>query len=256
MVTDFEIISVDDRRVDTCAYCAANPLGQARKREWIRQCLPFGLRYKAVIEPSTGKFRGMIEYMPAETAWRAVQAGYHFVIHCLLVPKKYAGQGLGSLLIQECIADAQKHHMDGVMALATRSGWCADKRIFLKNGFEVVDQAAPAFELMALKLRNSSSPTFSNWRQRAQALGTGIFMYNSKQCPFMRGDKAYARKDGLNSRYGLDATVIEVDDWRAAQANPCVWGTSGIISNGEIINYVPGGAAHLVNSLKRLKVIS
>jgi hypothetical protein len=197
----------------------------------------------------------MIEYMPAESAWRAVQAKNHLVIHCVQVPKKYRERGLGSLLIQECIRDAQKHRMDGVVALATQSGWCADKRIFLKNDFEVVDRAAPAFELWALRLRESASPTFGDWRQRAQAVGTGIFVHTSKQCPFMRGDKAHARKAWLKSKYGLDATVIEVDDCRAAQANPCVWGTAGIVCNGEIINYVPGGNAHLMKKLKRLNVI-
>jgi L-amino acid N-acyltransferase YncA len=255
MAEPFEIIDVDYRNVDTCGYCGANSLGHARKREWIRQCLPLGLRYKTIVEPATGKTTGMIEYMPAESAWRAVQATNHLVIHCVQVPKKYTGQGLGSRLIQECIRDAQRHSMDGVVALATSRGWCADERIFLKNGFEVVDQAAPALKLVALRLRESVLPTFGDWERRAQALGTGIFMYNSKQCPFMRGDETYARKTWLKSRYGLDATVIEVNDCRAAQANPCVWGTAGIVCNGEIINYVPGGDAHLVNKLKRLNVI-
>lgn len=56
-------------------------------------------------------------------------------------------------------------------------------------------------------------------------------------------------------RYVLEATVVEVGDPPAAQANPCAWGTAGIVCNGEIINYVPGGDANLVKKLKRLKVI-
>ena len=255
MPESYEIIDVDDHNVDTCEYCGANPLGHARKREWIRQCLPAGLRYKTAVESATRNTAGMIEYMPAESAWRAVQARNHLVIHCIQVPKVHRGFGLGSLLIQECILDAQELHLDGVVALATRKGWCADKRIFLKNGFKVVDQASPAFELLVYRLRESALPTFGNWQQRAQALGTGIFMYSSKQCPFMRGDKAYIRKTWLKDRYGLDVTVIEVNDSQAAQANPCVWGTAGIICNGTIINYVPGGDAHLMKGLKRLKMI-
>ena len=251
----YEIIDVDDHNVDTCEYCGANPLGHVRKREWIRQCLSSRLRYKIAVESATRKTAGMIEYMPAESTWRAVQAKNHLVIHCIQVPKKHRGLGLGTLLIQECIRDAQEHHMDGVVALATQLGWCAEKRIFLKNGFKVVDRAAPAFELLAFRLRESASPTFGNWQQRAHALGTGIFMYSSKQCPFVRGDKAYARKTWLKAKYGLDVTVIEVNDCQAAQANPCVWGTAGIVCNGAIINYVPGGNAHLLKALKRLKMI-
>jgi L-amino acid N-acyltransferase YncA len=251
----FEIIDVDERNVDGCEYCGANPIGHARKREWIQQCLPHGLRYKTVAESTTGRTAGMIEYMPAESAWRAVHAPNHFIIHCLQVPKQHAGKGLGSLLIQECIRDARKHRMDGVVALATEDGWCTDKRIFLKNGFELVDQAKPAFELLAFKLRKSSAPSFGDWQGRAQALGTGIFLYNSKQCPFMRGDRNEARKAWLKSNYGLDAKVIKINSSQMAQANPCVWGTSGVVCNGEILNYVPGGDARFLKALKRLKIV-
>ena len=61
MAKPFEIIDADDDNVDTGEYCGANPLGHARKREWIRQCLPFGLRYKTAVESATGKTVGMIE---------------------------------------------------------------------------------------------------------------------------------------------------------------------------------------------------
>ena len=197
----------------------------------------------------------MIEYMPAESAWRAVQAKNYFVIHCLQVPKKHAGQGLGSLLIQDCIRDAQSHGRDGVVALTTESGWCADRRIYLKNGFEVVDRSAPPFELLAYRLQGSELPSFGNWKQRAPALGSGIFLYNSKQCPFWRGERNQARQAWLRSKYDLDARIVEVDDSQIAQSNPCVWGTAGIVCNGEVINYVPGGDATLLKKLKRLKMI-
>jgi len=255
VIDEFEIIDTDHTNVDTCGLCGANPLGHERKREWIRQCLANGLRYKTVLERATGKTVGMIEYMPAEHAWRSVHAPNYMVIHCVQVPKRWTGQGLGSLLIQECINDAQEHGMDGVVALATKAGWCADNRIYLKNGFEVVDQAAPSFELLAKRLREAKPPHFGDWERRLQELGTGIYMYNSKQCPFMTGGEAIARKEWLHAKYGLEANVIEVTDHGMAQANPCVWGTAGIICHGEIVNYVPGGDAHLLKKLRRMKVI-
>ncbi len=251
----YEILDVGPADVDRCGLCGANTLGHARKREWIRQCLPDGLRYKTILERATGKTLGMIEYMPAESAWRAVHAPNHLVIHCVQIPKLHAGRGLGSWLIQEAIRDARDHHLDGVAALATQDGWCADRRIYLKNGFQVVDQAPPEFELLVFRLRRAELPSFGDWQQRASALGTGIFMYNSKQCPFMRGDKAYARREWLKSEYGIDARVIEVNDAPAAQANPCVWGTAGIVCNGRVINYVPGGDAYLKKKLKQMRMI-
>ena len=104
MTMPFEIITVNSSNVDVCEYCGANPVGHARKRKWIRQGLPHGLRYKTIRESATGKTAGMIEYMPARSAWRAVQAEGHLVIHCVQVPKRYAGQGLGSLLSRNASA--------------------------------------------------------------------------------------------------------------------------------------------------------
>jgi hypothetical protein len=208
------------------------------------------------VEPSSGKTLGMIEYMPAETAWRGVQAEGYFVIHCLQVPKRHTGQGLGTLLLQECIEEAQSLHKNGVVALTTQRGWCADKRIYLKNGFEVVDQADPGLELVALRINHKFSPGFGDWKGRARALGPGIFFYNSKQCPFWRGERNLARQRWLKMQYNLDAKIIEVDNFESAKTNPCVWGTSGIVCNGKIINYVTGGDAFLKNELKRLNVIA
>jgi GNAT superfamily N-acetyltransferase len=251
----FEIVDIDHTNVDTYAYCGANPLGHERKREWIRQCLPNGLRYKILVERATGKEIGMIEYMPVEFAWRSVHAPNSLVIHCLQVVKRWTGQGLGSLLIQECINDARKHNKAGVLTLATGTGGCADNRIYLKNGFEVADRAAPSFELLVKRLREVEPPHFGDWKLRLQELGTGIFMYNCKQCPFMRGEKAIARKEWLHSNYRLEVNIIEMTDHKMAQANPCVWGTSGIICNGQVVNYVPGGDQHLLKQLRRMKVI-
>lgn len=171
-----EILAAHDDNVPACWICGANPLGHARKREWLRRCLPRGLRYKTAVDSATGKPVGMIEYMPAESAWRAVQARNYLVIHCLQVPKRYAGRGVGSRLIEDCIRDAHEHGLNGVAALATRDGWCADSRVYLKNGFKMLEQATPAFELLAFQLKPAEAPSFGNWRARAQALGRGLFM--------------------------------------------------------------------------------
>jgi GNAT superfamily N-acetyltransferase len=250
-----EFLDVDCASADTCRYCAANPLGQERKRAWVKQCLPFGLRYRAAVESATGKAAGMIEYMPGEFAWRAVDAPAYMVIHCLFVPHQWAGGGLGSLLLDHCIEDARKEGMAGVAALTTSGTWCADSRIYLKNGFEVVDRAPPAFELVARRLRAGRAPSCGDWEGRLRRLSQGIYLYNSKQCPFMRGERNLARREWLKAEYGLDAQVIEVGDHEQAQANPCVWGTSGVVCGGQIVNHVRGGDAGFRKALKKLGLI-
>lgn len=247
-----EIVDVDCANADACRYCGANRLGHERKREWVQQCLPHGLRYRNAVDAATGKVVGMIEYMPGEFAWRAVEASNYMVIHCVHVPSRWAGRGIGSSLIGQCVDDARKHGMTGVVALATSRGWCADSRIYLRNGFEVADRAAPAFELMVRKVRPGAPAGFGDWEGRLRELGPGVYLYNSKQCPFMRGGRNRARMEWLKSQYGLDAHVIEVQDHTQAQANPCVWGTSGVICNGEIVNYVRGGDGALRKALGRM----
>ena len=54
----------------------------------------------------------------------------------------------------------------------------------------------------------------------------------------LRGERNYVCKAWLKSKYCLDVSVIEVDDYLAAQANSCVWGTAGVVCNGEAVNCV------------------
>lgn len=241
--------------VDEPFVCGANKEGHRRKREWLEQNYPLGLKCNVLRFKQTGEWIGMIEYMPGEFAWRAVDAKNYMVIHCIMVVKKHSGQGYGSLLIQECIQDAKKQAMDGVVVLATEKTWCADSRIYVKNGFEVVDSAPPAFKLHVNRFGDAEFPSLGNWKQRLEEHKAGVFMFYSKQCPFMRGDSLRARQEWLKSEYGIEAKVFEIADYKAAQANPCVWGTYGMVCNGVVINYVPGGNSLFMKSLKRLKII-
>jgi len=250
-----QIIHVGSENVDTCRCCGANALGRERKREWIKPCLPYGLRYKTVLEQIGGRMVGMIQYMPSEYAWRSAHAMNYMMIHCVHVVRQYRGRGIGSWLIRDCIDDAEQHKMNGVVALATSHGWCADDRVYLRNGFKVIDNASPSLELVAKQLRKAETPSFGDWKERSEKLGTGIYMYCSKQCPFMRREELLARKEWLKTKYGLEANIIEINSHEQAQGNPCVWGTSGIICNRDIINYVSGGRASLLRKLRQMRLI-
>lgn len=133
--------------------CGANKEGHRRKREWFEQNYPLGLKC--------------------------------MVIHCIMVVKKHSGEGYGSLLIQECIQDAKRQAMDGVVALATEKTWCADSRIYAKNGFEVVDSAPPAFKLLVNRFGDAEFPSLGNWKLRLDKYESGVYMFYSKQCPFI-----------------------------------------------------------------------
>jgi len=61
---------------------------------------------------------GAIGYIPCDYTWRAVIAGEYMVIHCIyIMARKYKGKGYGEQMLEECLRDAQKENMHGVVLI-------------------------------------------------------------------------------------------------------------------------------------------
>jgi len=155
--TNKNLISVTQWRFYSffCYMSKRKSEGYQRKLAWVKQRLAEGMRIKIIRRGG----RGIIEYIPGEYAWRAVnKAKGYMMIHCLwIVGKKNQRQGHGGYLLDQCIQDARRAGMRGV-AMVTSSGvWLADEGILLKHGFEVVDQVPPHFSLL-VKRFDSSAP--------------------------------------------------------------------------------------------------
>ena len=140
MDSQIEIIEVTPANVEKYGFCTfyKNPQNEQymRKLKWFTNTYKQGLKYKVIYSVKDEVTMGIIEYVPGEYSWRAVDAKNHMVIHCILVPKKHSGRGYGSLLVNECIKDARDSGLDGVVALATSKSWCANEEIYKKNGFK------------------------------------------------------------------------------------------------------------------------
>ena len=112
--------------------------------------------------------------------------------------------------------------------------WMLSRRILDKHGFECVDSAPPAFSLMVKKFGNHPSPTFSgNWEDKAKALGKGLTVIRSDQCPYTvdatDAAVAAAAKAGIKSR------VVEMksrDD--VLRFSPSAYGVFGMVLDGSI----------------------
>jgi GNAT superfamily N-acetyltransferase len=259
MNDSIEVVEVTPDNVEKYGFCTFynNPRKEQfqNKLKWFSSCYRQGLKYKAVYSQTHKETIGIIEYVPGEYSWRAVDAKNYMVIHCLIVKKKYSGRGYGSLLINECFKDAQARNMDGVVALATKKPWCANNKIYLKNGFIIACKDTFGFELLVKQIKDAAMPSFGNLEEKARRYGNGVYMLYSDQCPYMSGGHSFYFKKGvLESEYGIDAHVIELQDCKEAQMNPCVWGAYGIIANGKVISYVTGGNSY-IKSLERLKII-
>ncbi|MFC2055853.1 GNAT family N-acetyltransferase, partial [Chloroflexota bacterium] len=104
------------------------------------------MKIKIVYE--NGRSVGFIEYIPGESAWRAVNAEDYLVIHCIWVVGRGKKKGYGSRLLNECLKDARRSNKRGVSMVTSSGNWLADKKLLVNNGFEVVAHAPPSFDLL------------------------------------------------------------------------------------------------------------
>ena len=215
-----------------------NPVheGHKRKTDWIRAHLDNGLRILQLLDEDGDPF-GFIEYLPGEYAWRGIEARGYLFIHCLWISaRKYQGKGFASQLIREVIDDAKKRKMTGVAATAREGPWLAGNRIFLKNGFKIVDTAPPDHELLALKLAESApDPKFKgDWDRKLARYGSGLTLVHSAQCPhiakFANDIAEFAR-----TAYLLKPRIVELNSYREAQNAPTPYAVFAVIYDGRLL---------------------
>jgi len=135
-----------------CGYKNIKRAGYPEKIEWLKDRFSEGLKLKTLYSDKDGT-QGMIEYILGEYCWRPVEASGYMFIHCIFVGFKraYKGKGYASLLLAECLKDANTANKHGVAVVTRKGAFMAGKDLFVKHGFEVVDTAPPDFELLVKK---------------------------------------------------------------------------------------------------------
>lgn len=207
--------------------------GFKQKMEWVNQRFNEGMRIKMLELPE----RGFIEYIPGEYAWRAIDAQDYMVIHCLWVVGKSKKKGFGGLLLEECIKDAEQSGKKGVVMVTSEKVWLLGKKILLKYGFESVDEAPPAFNLMVKKFTDAPSPSFTHqWEQKASRYDRGLTVITSPQCPYIP-DATNTVLEFARER-GIQGNVIELKSARdVRQLTPSAYGVFSIVHNGRLLAY-------------------
>jgi hypothetical protein len=196
-----------------------------------------GMKIKTLYSEPHGN-QGMIEYIPGKFCWRPVDAKNYMFIHCIFVgfKKEYKGKGYGSMLINECVKDAKANKMLGVSVVARDGSFMADKEVFLKNRFKVVDSAPPDFDLLAMKFKsNAPDPAFrGDWEKKLNKYKKGLTILHSDQCPALAKPLAEISEIALKE-YGIKPKIVEFKTAAEAQNSPNPFGTCGIIYNGKIV---------------------
>ena len=246
-----KIVTVDATNVTSygffCYKSKPKSEGYQRKLKWLQARFSEGMKIKILYE--NGRSLGFIEYVPGEFAWRAVRASDFVVIHCMWVVGRGKGKGYGSRLLQECIKDAREMGRQGVVMVTSSRTWLAGKKLFLKHGFEPVDQAPPVFELLVKKLDESASPAFPrDWETRLARYGPGLTIVRSNQCPYIENSVKAVLESAREM--GIEVQVIELQSPRETQDNaPSAYGVFNVVHNGQLLTYHPIGGKDLLKLL-------
>jgi len=221
-----------------CGHSPSYSRGYNAKLEWTRQRLTEGMRYTLL--QVHGHNAGMIEYIPAEHAWRGVEAPGYLFIHCFWVIGQNRKHGYGRQLLNACLEDAKG--TNGVAVVVSKTHWLPTPKIFRKNGFELVDQAAPSFDLLVKRL-NPEAP-LPRFKSVSAAVPPGLTLFHSDQCPYFQN--AVAIVDQVGQQLKVPVNIIRVENARSAQRSPCLYGTLGFFYDGELLAYSPVGSKKLL----------
>jgi len=239
MSDDVKIVTVDAANVAErgffCYKSKPKSAGYQKKLSWLEQRFAEGMRIKILYEGE--RSGGFIEYIPGEFAWRAVNAEGYLVIHCLWVVGRGKGKGYGTRLVNECVEDARGAQKHGVVMVSSSRPWLADKKLFLKNGFEVVGQAPPTFDLLVKRFDDAPLPTFpDDWDERASRYGSGVTVVYADQCPYIE-DAVKGALD-IASEMGAEARTVKLESSRQTRDTaPSAYGVFGIVYDGELVSY-------------------
>jgi ribosomal protein S18 acetylase RimI-like enzyme len=231
-----KIISIDKNNIDQEHICCAlgndkkNRTRAESKKDWLKKRFDDGLIFKRFDQ--RGKI--FIEYIPIEKVWKPIAGKNFMVINCLWVSGQFKGKGLSLQLLEECIKDTKAQKMDGIVVVSSNKvkPFLTDKRFYLKHGFEIIDSAAPYFELLALKFnKNAKNPHFTaNAKSGNCSNKNGFTFIYSNQCPFM--EEYVGLLAEISGRKKIPVEVKKLQNYEEAQQTGSPFGTLGIYYNG------------------------
>ncbi|WP_392888732.1 GNAT family N-acetyltransferase [Eubacterium limosum] len=241
-------INLTAENLDSQHVCCAiadkkHQCGVAAKKKWLRERLAEGHVFRKLDD--RGKV--FIEYAPLETAWTPVLGDNYLYIYCLWVAGSFKGKGHAAALLGYCIEDAKARGKSGVCVLSARKKkpFMADKKFFMKYGFETVDTTDDGYELLALSF-DGSLPRFAQNVKKQAIPGKELTIYYGMQCPFI--PNCIEQVKGYCEANSVPLELVAVDSLEAAKALPCVFNNWAVFKDGRF------ETVHLLNEgqLKKL----
>ena len=238
-MTETRIVTVNAANLEEegffCYKSKPNTEGYQRKLTWLKERFSEGTRIQILYQGK--RSFAFVESVPGEYAWRAVNAYGYMFIHCIWVVGSGKNKGYSTKLLQICEGESRQANMHGVAMVTSSRVWLVDKKILLKNGFQVVDQAPPSFELLVKKFNDAPDPCFpKDWQERAARYGEGLTVLRSDQCPYIP-DAVTAAEEYAHEN-GIPLQIIEVQTAEEIrQISPSPYGLFSIVYNGKLLSY-------------------
>lgn len=219
-----------------------------KKHAWFLSQLEAGLRLK-ILKDQNNKTISFIEYIPAEHAWRPVNAPGYMFIHCMYVySNQDKGKGYATQMVEACKEDASRNGMHGLAVMTSKGSWMADKRLFDKIGFHEVDRRG-RFELMVNKLYNSApDPVLLDWTLNQEQYSGWNLLY-ADQCPWHEKSVNDIRQTALES--GITLKVKKISSAEEARNGPSGFGVFSLLHNGKLLEDHYISSTRFKNILKK-----
>lgn len=202
------------------------------KKKWLTDRMNEGLVFYRLDE----RAKVFIEYIPAENAWAPIFAPNFMFINCLWVSGRHKSNGYAKKLLEYCKEDAIKRGMDGIVHIVgnKKYPYLSDGLFFEHMGFQMVDEAAPYFQLVCLKWNEEAeNPCFKKVKQ--PTIEEGVTIYYTAQCPFAVGVIRDLEK--VAKGHNVPFRVYKTTTREEAQKSINVWPTFGLFYNGNYITH-------------------
>jgi len=236
-MADYKIVDITPSNVDKfdmfCKKSKSKEMGYQSKLAWFKKNKPT----MKLLHVNEGEYtsRGFIEYTPIEKAWRAVKGKNYLFIQCLWVVGRWKKKGLGTKLLQEAVKDAKKQGKAGVVAISSSKNWLYKSKIFLKNGFKIVQSEGP-FDLLVKKFKQAPDPSFPEFKDRAKKYGKGLTVIYTNQCPYIYDAIDIVRK--FASKKKIPFKTVELKSASdVQQKSPTPYGTYALVKDGKLLTY-------------------
>ena len=251
LIDKVKLIEVTPANVeDYGVFCAKNKKapGYAEKIAWMRKKLNQGAKL-LILANGRGKQLGFVEYTPAESAWRAVDAPDYLFIHCIYVARIASrNQNLASMLISAIERDAFTRGKVGMCVLTSDGPWLANKTLFEKNGF-VYAATRGRFELMYKTFDpETQPPQFFDWTD-ALKQHQGWHLLYADQCPWHL--KSVTALSEVAREQGVPLQVTRLNSPEEAQKGSSGFGTFALIKDGKLLADHYLSATRFKNILKK-----